>query len=102
MTGSPWFRSSAKLCRRDTRPSCARASRVAPELSVIRDYDINDYRTKSELTFHTRLITTLTAAIRSYEQICALDEHRRGLERIIETGNQLFVPRGRACLAEVA
>lgn len=91
-----------ELGRRDTRIILRTGQPgYAPELSVIRDYDINDYRTKSELT-HTRLITTLTAAIRSYEQICALDEHRRGLERIIETGNQLFVPRDMRAFAEVA
>lgn len=73
----------------------------APELSVIRDYDINDYRTKSELT-HTRLITTLTAAIRSYAQVQALNDTRRGLQALVETGNQLFIPRDSRGFAEVA
>jgi c-di-GMP phosphodiesterase len=54
----------------------------APELKVIRDYDINDYKTKAELT-HTRLVTALVAAIRSYEQLCAISENRRGLELIV-------------------
>lgn len=91
-----------ELGRRDTRIILRTGQPgYAPELSVIRDYDINDYRTKSELT-HTRLITTLTAAIRSYEQICALDENRRGLELLIETGNQLFVPRDVHAFADVA
>ena len=40
----------------------------APELDVVRDYDINDYRAKGEFTY-TRLITSLTAALRSFEQI---------------------------------
>ena len=40
----------------------------APELDVIQKYDINDYKTKLELT-RTRLATTITAAIRSYKQI---------------------------------
>jgi len=61
----------------------------APELAVIRDYDINDYRTKSELT-HTRLVTSVSAAIRSYEQIRALSEHRRGLELIINAAAALL------------
>lgn len=73
----------------------------APELSVIRDYDINDYRTKAELT-HTRLITTLTAAIRSYDQIRMLNDARRGLEMLVETGNQLFIPRDSRSFAEAA
>ncbi|MDT9000795.1 response regulator [Paucibacter sp. APW11] len=40
----------------------------APELEVFTRYDINDYRTKAELS-HTRLITSLTAALRTHEQI---------------------------------
>ncbi len=43
----------------------------APEIDAIRDYDINDYKTKSELS-RNRLYTTLTTAIRSYEQIHAI------------------------------
>lgn len=91
-----------ELGRRDTRIILRTGQPgYAPELSVIRDYDINDYRTKSELT-HTRLITTLTAAIRSYEQIGALDENRRGLELLVETGNQLFVPQDVRAFADAA
>ena len=37
----------------------------APEIEVIQNYDINDYRAKSELTSQ-RLLTSLTAALRSY------------------------------------
>ncbi|KAF0813158.1 putative signaling protein [Andreprevotia sp. IGB-42] len=54
----------------------------APELTVFTDYDINDYRTKNELT-RTRLITALTAALRSYDQIRTIAENRRGLELIV-------------------
>ena len=36
----------------------------APEIETIRTYDINDYKTKSELT-RIRLFTSLTVAIRS-------------------------------------
>lgn len=42
----------------------------APELVTIRDYDINDYRTKSELT-RVRLFTSLTTAVRAYRQMRA-------------------------------
>src|SRR5262245_59331272 len=56
----------------------------APELDVIRDYDINDYRAKSELT-QTRLITSMTAALRSYQQIETIERSRRGLEMIISS-----------------
>ncbi|WP_148714798.1 putative bifunctional diguanylate cyclase/phosphodiesterase [Chitinolyticbacter meiyuanensis] len=54
----------------------------APELTVFNNYDINDYRTKAELT-HTRLITAITAALRSYDQIRTIAENRRGLELIV-------------------
>ena len=49
----------------------------APEIDAIRDFDINDYKTKSELT-RIKLYTTVTAAIRSYEQIRAINSSRRG------------------------
>lgn len=64
----------------------------APEKEVIRDYDINDYRSKTELT-QSRLYTTLTAAIRSYAQIEALNIGRRGLERIIRGSSHLVSQR---------
>ena len=54
----------------------------APEVDTIRYYDINDYKTKSELT-RTRLFTSLTVAIRSYRQIRQSEATRQGLENII-------------------
>ncbi len=45
----------------------------APEIETIHDFDINDYKTKSELT-RTKLYATVTAALRGYEQIRKLDE----------------------------
>ncbi len=71
----------------------------APELDAIRDYDINDYRTKSELT-RTRLVTSLIAAIRSYEQIRTISHSRRGLERIIRSATDLFDRRAIESFAE--
>ncbi|QBI01781.1 EAL domain-containing response regulator [Pseudoduganella albidiflava] len=65
----------------------------APEIDAIRDFDINDYKTKSELT-RIKLYTTVTAAIRSYEQIRRLDDHRRGLNRIVEAGSALMALHG--------
>lgn len=54
----------------------------APELEAIANFDINDYKTKTELT-RGKLFTTITAAIRSFEQIRRLEASRRGLELII-------------------
>ena len=45
----------------------------APDIDTITAFDINDYRTKSELT-RSMLFITLTAALRSYRQIKALEE----------------------------
>ena len=65
----------------------------APEIDAIRDYDINDYKTKSELT-RTKLYTAVTSAIRSYEQICAIDASRRGLEMIVNASTELMAQHG--------
>lgn len=60
----------------------------APELSTIRDYDINDYKTKSELT-RTRLFTTLTTAIRAYRQMREQNDLRQGLETVVRASTEL-------------
>src|SRR5258708_30213566 len=61
----------------------------APERRVIVDYDINDYKAKTELTAD-KLFTSLTAALRSYQQIQRMVETRRGLEMIIEGASTLY------------
>lgn len=71
----------------------------APEIETVQAYDINDYKTKSELT-RTRLYTVLTAAIRSYRQLCALEASRRGLEMIVESSASLSRIRGITRFAE--
>ncbi len=50
----------------------------APEQRVILDYDINDYKTKTELTVQ-KLYTTVIASLRSYETLSAIDKSRQGL-----------------------
>jgi signal transduction histidine kinase/DNA-binding NarL/FixJ family response regulator len=55
----------------------------APERSVILDYDINDYKAKTELT-NQALFTTTISALRAYSHIVALDLGRRELERLLE------------------
>lgn len=64
----------------------------APERSVILEYDINDYKAKTQLTAQ-QLFTTTVAALRSYEDISAIEANRRGLEKIIEASSSLFVAR---------
>lgn len=71
----------------------------APEAETITRYDINDYKTKSELN-QNKLFTTLTAAIRSYDQLLRLDASRRGLEKIVAASNQFIAEQGLQAFAE--
>lgn len=61
----------------------------APERKVIVDYDINDYKEKSELTSQ-KLFSTMVTALRSYKDIMTIETSRRGLEKIIESSASLF------------
>jgi diguanylate cyclase (GGDEF)-like protein len=61
----------------------------APEMDAIRGYDINDYRTKSELT-RTKLYTSVAAAVRAYEQLRALERSRAGLARVVRANAELM------------
>lgn len=60
----------------------------APEETIIADYDINDYKEKTELT-RSKLHTLLYSCLRSYRDILALDRSRQGLERILSASVQL-------------
>jgi signal transduction histidine kinase len=71
----------------------------APERRVIVQYDINDYKAKTELTAD-KLFTSLTAALRGYQQLQRMVETRRGLEIIIEAASTLFDLRSMQRLAE--
>ncbi|TMJ35112.1 MAG: DUF3369 domain-containing protein [Alphaproteobacteria bacterium] len=71
----------------------------APERRVIVDYDINDYKAKTELTAD-KLFTALTAALRGYQQLQRMVETRRGLEIIIEAASTLFDFKSMQRLAE--
>jgi len=71
----------------------------APELEAVGRYDINDYKTKSELT-RSQLVTTVTAAIRSYAQIRRLEANRQTLERIIDGTNRFDAECGLATFTD--
>lgn len=64
----------------------------APEKDVIINYDINDYKSKTELTAQ-KLFTVIIAALRSYRDIIVIEENRRGLEKIIDASVDLFSSR---------
>lgn len=61
----------------------------APEEAVITTYDINDYKTKTELT-RNKLLTTVVSALRSYRQIRTINQSRHGLEKIIRAAANLM------------
>lgn len=61
----------------------------APERAVITEYDINDYKEKTELT-SAKLFTLMYASLRSYRDIIALEMNKRGLERVIEASSNIF------------
>jgi len=48
----------------------------APEREVILDYDINDYRLKSDLTSQS-LFSSMVSALRSYEMVRELEFHQK-------------------------
>jgi response regulator RpfG family c-di-GMP phosphodiesterase len=54
----------------------------APEREVIQNYDINGYKTKTELTAN-KLFTLMYATLRSYRDIITLEKSRKGLEKLI-------------------
>lgn len=61
----------------------------APEDTIIKSYDINDYRLKTEMTVQ-RLNTTLYTALRNYRDLKRIEKNRIGLEKIITASADLF------------
>jgi diguanylate cyclase (GGDEF)-like protein len=73
----------------------------APEIETICNYDINDYKSKNDLT-RTKLLTAVIAAIRSYDQLCRIEASRQGLKRIVDACNAMMsAPDLRAFCEEV-
>lgn len=61
----------------------------APERKVITDYDINDYKEKTELTA-SKLFTLLFASLRAYQSIVSVERSKRGLAKVIEASADIF------------
>jgi class 3 adenylate cyclase len=61
----------------------------APEQRVMFDYDINDYRDKTELTAQ-RLTTSIVGAVRSYRDLCTIESQKAGLEQVLRATAELF------------
>lgn len=65
----------------------------APEMDIIRQYDINDYKLKSELS-KEKLYVTLTTAVRSYQQIRTIENSKKGLDLILRSSSELITQDG--------
>ncbi|MBB5205706.1 CheY-like chemotaxis protein [Inhella inkyongensis] len=61
----------------------------APEREVVLQYDINDYKNKTELSSQ-KLFTTVIASLRAYEGLLMIERNRAGLERILEASTDLY------------
>lgn len=53
----------------------------APEEAIIRKYDINDYKTKTELT-RQRLVATMIIALRGYQQIRTAESSQQEVAKL--------------------
>lgn len=62
---------------------------MAPEEKVILEYDINDYKSKTELTSR-RLFTTIITALRSFRDIMTIEHNKRGLRKVIDASPTIF------------
>ncbi|GIU16661.1 transcriptional regulator [Shewanella colwelliana] len=61
----------------------------APEEKVIRDFDINDYKEKTELT-HAKLVTVFYGGLRGYRDIIKLERARQALRRAISAISSVY------------
>ncbi len=64
----------------------------APEERVIIDYDINDYKEKTELT-NTKLFTTVLSSLRAWRDLYTIEKNRDGLNKIINSSSNIFNER---------
>jgi len=61
----------------------------APERQVTMDYDINDYKEKTELTAQ-KLFTAIIGSLRAYRDLRTIEKNRKGLEQIVAASANLF------------
>jgi response regulator RpfG family c-di-GMP phosphodiesterase len=60
----------------------------APEDEVILNYDINDYKAKSEMTAK-KLFTSVVSALRSFQDLQTIDASRRGLVKVLDAASSM-------------
>ena len=83
-----WFRDnhinpSTRIILRTGQPG------QAPERQIIVNYDLHDYKTKTELS-SDKLFTTTVSALRAYYDMSRLETTKTGLEGIIKATANLF------------
>jgi len=61
----------------------------APERKVISDYDINDYKEKTELTSN-KLFTLMYSCLRAYSDIDTIERSKLGLIHVVESSADIF------------
>lgn len=61
----------------------------APLMEVVRKYDINDYKEKTELTID-KLRVTLMTALRSFNQMQEIEKSHHILQQVVEKNPHLF------------
>ncbi len=61
----------------------------APEAKVIVQYDINDYKEKTELTAQ-KLITAMVSALRTFIDMQTIEAWRQGLAKILDASADVF------------
>lgn len=71
----------------------------APEYNVITEFDINDYKEKTELT-RQKLFTSVYTSLSSYRDLMALEKNRRGLLKVIDASAYIFELRAMGEFAE--
>ncbi|MEO5350477.1 MAG: DUF3369 domain-containing protein [Magnetococcus sp. YQC-3] len=62
----------------------------APERYVIDNFDIDDYKEKSDLSAQ-KLYTTVRSALKSYRDLVAIDLARTGLETILQSAPHMYL-----------
>ncbi|MDA3832242.1 MAG: DUF3369 domain-containing protein, partial [Spirochaetales bacterium] len=64
----------------------------APEEKIIVEYDINDYKEKTELSSQ-KLFTVMVTSLRTYQHMITIEANRQGLKSIIDASASLFEQR---------
>jgi len=73
----------------------------APERDVVLNHDINDYKSKTELTA-ARLVTSVVGGLRGYRDISAIERNRAGLEGILDAARAVMGERATRDVIETA